>query len=456
MQSEKTIAALAYYDHHFDDLFEEFLAFLRIPSVSTSPERAADIQLASQFLVNKFTSIGFNHAKAYPTGLHPIVYADLVTNPQKPTVLIYGHYDVQPPDPITQWVTPPFEPQIRGDYLFARGASDMKGQIWSFISALQSILATGDLPVNIKMMIEGEEEIGSPSLDQFLEEHRELLKSDLVLNLDAGMLAPDKPTMIISLRGLAYFEIRLFGPDADLHSGVFGGAILNPANVLCHVIAGMHDAEGRVTLPGFYDQVRTVSTADRADLAQLEMNDDFYKTLSGVNALGGEQGFTAVERVGIRPSLDVNGLIAGFTGSGAKTIIPASATAKLSTRLVADQDPHRIHDGLLAYLEENVPDGIRWECDYMSGAPAYVSDDAAPGIDLFKAALRQTWGVEPLKKREGGSIPVATAMKNILGIDSIVSGFGLPDDRIHSPNEHLHLPTHKKGVAALITYFLSF
>jgi acetylornithine deacetylase/succinyl-diaminopimelate desuccinylase-like protein len=448
--------AHGYYQEHNNDLHQEFLELVKIPSVSTSEEHRSDMKSAADFLVEKLKSIGFQNVKAYDTPRHPIVYADYLENENKPTVLVYGHYDVQPPDPVEQWETPPFEPTARGDYLYARGASDMKGQVWASISALESILKTGDLPVNIKFMIEGEEEIGSPSLDPFLETHKDLLSCDLVLNADGGMLAPDKPTITYALRGMAYFELRIYGPSADLHSGIFGGVVANPANVLSKLIAGMHDDQGRVTLPGFYDKVRDLSAQEREELSRIGMDEAFFKQIAGVPALNGEAGFAPVERVGARPTLDVNGLYSGYIEPGAKTIIPAYAMAKISTRLVPDQDPAEVHEAMKAYLESNAPDTVRWELDYMSGAPAYINEEEVPGLDLFIQALKDTWQVEPLKKREGGSIPVATSMKNILGVDSIITGFGLPDDQIHSPNERLHLPTHKKGVEALIRFFLSF
>lgn len=456
MTEENIQSALTYYKDHYNNLFDEFLTFLRIPSVSTADAHKDDIKKAAQFLVHKLKELGFEEVEAHETSRHPIIFGQYMVDPQKPTILLYGHYDVQPPDPIEQWKTAPFNPEIREDYLYARGASDMKGQIWATISALQSILATGDLPVNIKFIIEGEEEIGSPNLASFMESHRDLLKCDLVLNPDAGMLAPDKPTIIYGLRGLAYFEVRLFGPTADLHSGLFGGVVGNPANILCDLIAGMHDKKGRVALPGFYDKVRDITSNEREGLSKLCMDEDFFKKITGVPALQGENEYSPVERVGARPTLDVNGFYAGFIEKGAKTIIPAYAMAKISTRLVPDQDPLDVRDSLKAYLEANAPDSVRWELEYMSGAPAYINEDQAPGVKEFSQALETTWGVKPLRKREGGSIPVATEMKDILGVDSIITGFGLPDDQIHSPNERVHLPTHKKGVEALIRFFQSF
>ena len=448
--------SIQYFQENADELFQQFLQFLKIPSISTAPEHEEDIRNAANFLVNKMTSLGFENVKAFPTSRHPIVFGEYIPAPEKPTLLIYGHYDVQPPDPLGEWESAPFEPNIREDYLYARGASDMKGQIWALVSALESILKTGELPLNVKFLFEGEEEIGSPSLDFFLESNQSLLACDFVLNTDADMVTPDKPTIVYALRGLAYFELRIYGPSADLHSGLFGGVVDNPANVLSKLIAKMHDDSGRVTLPGFYDKVRELTEQERETPANLGMDEEFYQKISGVPAIRGEKGFRPVEHAGARPTLDVNGLYAGYIDKGAKTIIPAYAMAKISTRLVPDQDPQEVHESLKTFLEKNLPDTVTWELEFMSGAPAYINEEDVTGLMQFKKALKKTWGIEPLLKREGGSIPVATAMKEKLGVDSIITGFGLPDDQIHSPNERLHLPTHRKGVEALIRFFLDF
>lgn len=452
-EHQKITEAINYYRENYQNLHQEFLSLLRIPSVSTSEEHQEDIQKAADFLVKKLSILGFDKASQHPTPKHPIVYGEYIVDSNMPTVLIYGHYDVQPPDPLNDWHTPPFEPAERGEYLFARGASDMKGQIWATISALEAIITAGQPGMNIKLLFEGEEEIGSPSLDAFLEANKILLKSDFVLNPDAGMIAPDKPTIIYGLRGLAYFELSIFGPKADLHSGIFGGVVANPANVLCKLIAGMHDENGKVTLPGFYDHVRDLSENEREELSRIGLDDDFYKEMTGVPALTGEMAYIPVERAGARPTLDVNGLYAGYIKKGAKTIIPAYALAKISTRLVPDQDPISVHESMRVYLEKNAPQTVTWELEYMSGSPAYINGSDTPGLELFVDALKETWYVEPLMKREGGSIPVATSMKEILGVDSIITGFGLPGDQIHSPNERLHIPTHRKGVEALIRFF---
>lgn len=456
MTEESVQKAINYYRSNDQELFQEFLQFLKIPSISTAQENQKDIQRAADFLVKKMTALGFENVKSMPTARHPIVFGEYTANPEKPTVLLYGHYDVQPPDPLAEWDTAPFEPHIRNNYLYARGASDMKGQIWALVAALESVLKTSDLPINVKFLFEGEEEIGSPSLDSFLKNHAALLSCDFVLNTDAGMIAPDKPTIVYALRGLAYFELQIHGPKADLHSGLFGGVVDNPANVLCRVIAKMHDGTGRVTLPGFYDKVRELSQEERKALSRLDLDETFYENICGAPACGGESGFTPVERAGARPTLDVNGLYAGFIEKGAKTIIPSYAMAKISTRLVPDQDPNEVHESLKTFLENNLPNTVTWELEFMSGAPAYINEDKVLGMMQFKAALKKTWGIDPLQKREGGSIPVATAMKDILGVDSIITGFGLPDDQIHSPNERLHLPTHKKGIEALIRFFQKF
>jgi acetylornithine deacetylase/succinyl-diaminopimelate desuccinylase-like protein len=452
----KVKLACSYYQSNQGDLFEEFIQFLRIPSISTVEVHKQDIQEAADYLVNKLKQIGLTQVQAIPTPRHPIVYGEYIVDSQKPTLLLYGHYDVQPPDPLDKWETAPFEPRLNGQYVYARGASDMKGQVWALISALEAILSTSEVSVNVKILIEGEEEIGSPSLESFLVDNKQRLACDVVLNTDGGMLAPDNPTIIYALRGMAYFELRIDAPKADLHSGIFGGVVANPANILANILAGMQSDDGHVELPGFYDNVRQISPDEKAELLKTGMDEAFYLETTGVPMLWGENEFSPVERVGARPTLDVNGLYSGYINEGAKTIIPAYAMAKFSTRLVPDQNPEDIHKSVRTYLTKHVPETVRWKLKYLSGSPAYIIEDDVPGVDLYINALRETWGKEPLRKREGGSIPVAMAMKKILGVDSIISGFGLPGDQIHSPNERMHLPTHQKGVQALIRFFLGF
>ncbi|MFN3929953.1 MAG: M20/M25/M40 family metallo-hydrolase, partial [Thermoflexus sp.] len=337
--SDPRLQALEYVRRNRDRFLEELKDFLRIPSVSTDPAHQRDVQRAAEWVADRLRRAGAGRVEIFPTGGHPVVYAEAPANrPEAPVVLVYGHYDVQPPDPLDQWESGPFDPTVRGDNLYARGASDMKGQVLASIAAFEAVARSGPPPVHVKFLIEGEEEVGSPHLPDFIERNRELLQCSVSLNPDAGMIAPDRPTITYGLRGLAYFELRVYGPAHDLHSGLYGGVVHNPAQALCELIAGMHDAEGRVTLPGFYDRVRPLTEEERAELARLPMDERFYLELTGAPALWGEAGYTPIERIGARPTLEVNGLLAGFTGPGAKTVLPAYAMAKISMRLVPDQD----------------------------------------------------------------------------------------------------------------------
>ena len=449
-----TTEAIKYFDKNYEKVLSELIDFIAIPSVSTDPDRKDDVLKAAKFIANKLSNIGMENVQIFPTLRHPIIYADhLHAGSTQPTVLIYGHYDVQPEDPIELWNTPPFEPTIVGDTLIARGASDMKGQIFACAAAIQSIKQTGELPINIKFILEGEEEIGSPNLVSFLKEHKDLLRSDFALNTDAGMPRKDLPSITYGLRGLAYFEVRVFGPDHDLHSGSYGGVVHNPAQVLAELISKMHDTEGKVTLPGFYDHVLALSEEERAALSRYMVNDEEYCLQTGAPALWGEKGFLPMERIGNRPTLEVNGFLSGFIGSGSKTIIPAKAMAKISTRLVPNQKPELIYEQLVSFMRTHAPDTVRWEVDQLSTGSPSISDINMPASKALHKAFIETWEVEPAYKREGGSVPVVADMQQILGIDSVLTGFGLPDDRIHSPNEKLDLPTWHKGIHALIRFF---
>lgn len=448
--------ALEYSRQNRSQFVEKLSDFLSIPSISTSPDNKKDIQKAAEWISDYLIRIGFNGVKIMPTKGHPVVYGEyLHAGEEYPTVLIYGHYDVQPPDPLELWHSSPFEPWVDHDQLFARGASDMKGQVMASIFALESLLHDGKLPVNVKFIIEGEEEIGSPNLADFLRENKKVFSSTVALNPDAGMISPEIPTVVYALRGLAYFELRVYGPDHDLHSGVFGGAIHNPAVALCEILAGMHDKEGKITLPGFYDNVKSLSDQEKKEIARLPLTDEYYLNQTGSPAVWGESGFTTAERVGARPTLDINGLYSGFTGKGSKTIIPAWAMAKISMRLVPNQDPNEVHQQLLSYLENAAPKSIRWELIKMSGGPACSTDPSIPASQALLKALETVWGTKPILKREGGSVPVVGDMHEILGIETVLTGFGLPEDNIHSPNEHLHLPTWYKGIDALIHFFVN-
>ncbi len=446
-------AAIQYAHENRQRFYDELKSFCAIPSISTAPEARPAMQQAAEWLARQLQTIGMEHVQVMPTRGHPVVYGDWLHAPGKPTVLIYGHYDVQPADPLELWESPAFEPQQRGDYLFARGVTDMKGQVQATLKAVEAVISNGKLPINVKFMLEGEEEIGSPSLDSYMEENKALLACDLALNPDSGILSADIPTITYALRGLAYFELRVTGPDHDLHSGVFGGSVLNPAQALCELIAGMHDAQGRVTLPGFYDKVRPLSDEERQELARLPISDQITLAQTGAPALYGEAGYTTIERTGARPTLEVNGLLSGFTGEGSKTVLPSKAMAKISMRLTPDQEPNEVHEQLLAYLKAKAPAGIRYELIQMAGSVASISDRRSKGVQAYSKAMELVWGRPPVFKREGGSVPVVTQFQKILGVESVNTGFAMPGDNMHSPNEMLHLPTLWRGVDAFIHFF---
>jgi len=430
---------------------------VRIPSISTSIENQQGIRSAALFVEKLLNSIGILDTKILETAGHPVVFGQFKTNKlNAPTVLVYGHYDVQPADPLDLWDTPPFVPSQRNDYLYGRGASDMKGQIIAALSAVDAIIKSGNVPVNLKFIYEGEEEIGSPNLPAFLEKYADLLQSDVVLNPDSGMIAPNIPTIVYGLRGLAYFELRITGPDHDLHSGLFGGIVHNPAQVLADLISGMHDKDGVIKLVGFYDDVKELSEAERKELLRLPVSDGDLLAQTGVKQLWGEKNYTSNERTGARPTLDVNGMLSGFTGEGSKTVIPSWAMAKISMRLVPNQDPEKVHKQLIQYIEKNVPPTVSWDLKKHAGGKAFIANTDHPGVIALSEALETIWHVKPVFKLEGGSIPIVGEMKKSIGIDSVLTGFGLPNDNIHSPNERLHLPTWEKGILALIHFFYNY
>lgn len=432
----------------------ELKGFHSIPSISTLPEHQSDMARGAEWVRDQMIEMGMRQVQIVPTARHSVVYGEWLGAPNQPTVLIYGHYDVQPVDPLDEWVSPPFEATARGDNIYGRGASDMKGKVHALLKALEAWLKTaGSLPVNVKVLVEGEEEIGSPSLEAFIAGHKELLKCDLALNGDTMILSPEQPSLVYGLRGLAYFELWIYGPKQDLHSGLFGGSVHNPAQVLCELIAGMHDSRGRVTLQGFYDRVRVLSKEERAELADLPHSDQEWQRVAGVSELAGEEGFTTVERVGARPTLEVNGLLSGFTGEGAKTVLPAKAMAKLSIRLVPRQDPDEVEGQLRQYLVQRAPVSVKWELKKFQSGPAVMVNRDTPAVRAAVAALERTFGVKPVFQLEGGSVPVVSMMQDQLGVESVLMGFGLPDDNLHSPNEKMHLPTYYRGIEAYIRFF---
>ncbi|HEY2979888.1 MAG TPA: dipeptidase [Anaerolineales bacterium] len=447
-------SAVEYAHKHYDRFIEELKAIVAIPSISTGTDHVADVKRAAEWMADHLRAVKMENVQVMPTRGHPVVYGDwLKAGKNKPIILIYGHYDVQPVDPIDLWESSPFEAMLRGDHLFGRGTSDMKGQVVASIKAIESIVQTSGLPVNVKWLIEGEEEVGSENLDEFIKAHKELLACDFCLNPDAGMIAADQPTITYGLRGLMYSEVRVYGPDRDLHSGLFGGTVHNPAQALIELIAGMHDAQGRVTLPGFYDKVRPLSKEEHADFARLPMTEQFYLDQTKVPALWGEPDYLPVERVGARPTLEVNGFLSGFTGQGSKTVLPAWAMAKISCRLVPDQVPEEVYEQLKKYMEVHAPKTIRWEVTSLHNSGVAITDRNNAAVKAMSSALETVWGKRPLFKREGGSIGVVVQLQNNIGAESVLTGFGLPEDNVHSPNEKLHLPTWKKGLDALIHFF---
>jgi len=449
--------ALEFTHSNSERYLKELKEFLAIPSISTLDEKKPDIQRAAEWVAAELRSMNMDKVQIMPTRGHPVVYAEwLGAGKSAPTVMIYGHYDVQPVDPLELWKSDPFDAVVGGDYLFARGSSDMKGQVVASLKAVEAIVRTTGLPVNIKWLVEGEEEIGSLNLGEFIKDHKELLACDFCLNPDAGMMGADKPTITTGLRGLAYFELKVYGPNKDLHSGLFGGAVHNPAQALVELVAGMHDKNGKITLPGFYDNVRKLSKQERADFKRLPASNKELLEQTGVPALWGEPQFTPTERISARPTLEVNGLLSGFTGQGSKTVLPAWAMAKISCRLVPDQTPEEIHKKLRAYLKKNAPKTIKWELTNLHNAGAALVEQDSAGIKALAAALQTVWGKRPYFRREGGSIGAVVLLQKYIGADSLLTGFGLPDDDAHSPNERLHLPTWYKGINAFVHFFYNF
>lgn len=449
-------AAIQYAHDNADRFLDELKEFSTIPSISTDEAAKPDILRAAEWVANHMRSLGIDNVQILPTGGHPVVYGEFIHAGNKaPVSLVYGHYDVQPVDPLNLWVSPPFTPDVREEYIYARGITDMKGQMLVALDAFESINKTSHLPINFKFLFEGEEEIGSPNLVSFLNTHKDLLCCDFAINPDTGALTPDIPCITYALRGLAYMEIRIDGPDHDLHSGGFGGAVLNPAQALCELIAGLHDASGRVTLPGFYDKVLIIEPEERAQLAKLPIGDQFYLKASGSPELYGEAGFTTVERLGVRPTLEVNGMLSGFTGEGAKTVLPAYAIAKISTRLVPNQHPDDVYAQMRTYLETHAPSAIRWSLTPMHGGPPSISDLNSVYVQALSNALETVWHKRPVFKREGGSVPVVLDFQEILGVETVNTGFSMVDDNAHSPNEKLHLPTWYRGIDSFIHFYFN-
>jgi acetylornithine deacetylase/succinyl-diaminopimelate desuccinylase-like protein len=450
--------ALDYARANADRFVDQLKDWLRIPSVSTDPEYRTEVRRAADWLADDFRRVGMQQVEIMDTGSsekpgHPVVYAEHVSDPAKPTVLVYGHYDVQPPDPLDLWESPPFEPVEQDGHLVARGSSDDKGQAFMHVKAAEAYLKGGEaLPVNLKFLIEGEEESGSVNLEPFIDKHKDLLKADVVLISDTGLFAPGVPSITYGLRGLAYVEVTLEGPGRDLHSGMYGGAVHNPISALCEIIAGLHDADHRVTVEGFYDNVRPLTEEERATFAALPFDEAGWLSDAGIKKPRTEQGYTTLEGITARPTIELNGIWGGYTGQGAKTVLPAKASAKVSCRLVPDQTPAEITEKLRRHFERHTPDTMTLEFKDLHGGHGDIVDTSAPAMQAAKQAMAGVFGREPYFTREGGSIPVVAGFKRLLGLDTVLMGFGLDSDAIHSPNEKFGLDRFHQGIEAGIRF----
>ncbi|MCU0227115.1 MAG: dipeptidase [Bryobacterales bacterium] len=448
-------ASAAFVETHQPRLLEELLAFLRIPSISTLPEHAGDVRAAATFVADALRAAGMQNVEIIETAHHPLVYADWMHAPGKPTVLCYGHYDVQPPDPMELWQSPPFAPEIRDGNLYARGSADDKGQMYTHIKAIEAIMATaGTLPVNVKFLVEGEEEIGGKSVAAFVAANPEKLKADVALVSDTSMYAPGLPTLCVGLRGLVYTEVKVKGAARDLHSGIYGGAAPNPIFALIELLSQAKDAGGHIQIPGFYDDVDEPTAVELESWSSLPFNEaEFLAHEVGSTALTGESDRTVLERMWSRPTLEVHGIAGGFTGAGAKTVIPAEATAKVSFRLVPHQDPAKVAAAFDDFLQQRCPAGVTVELRVLSGSPAVVVNPDHPAIRVAANAFAESFGRQTVFDRSGGSIPIVGDFANHLGIPTVLMGFGLPDDGLHSPNEKFAVENYYKGIQT-VAHFL--
>jgi acetylornithine deacetylase/succinyl-diaminopimelate desuccinylase-like protein len=443
-----------YIEDHKDAHLKELCELLRIPSVSTKTERKPDIERAANWVAEKLRKVGMSKVEVIPTKGHPLVYGESLGAPGKPTVLFYGHYDVQPAEPLELWTTPAFEPTVRDGNLFGRGTADDKGQVHIHLAALESIFAAeGKLPINIKVLIEGEEEVGSANLWDFVQNNKARLQADALIVSDTSMLAPGVPSVTYGLRGLVYYEVEITGPAQDLHSGVFGGAAPNPLTILCELFAKMHDKNFRVTVPGFYDDVAKLSAAERKSLAKLPFKPkDFLKTV-GSPELAGEKGFTVAEQVWCRPTLELNGIWGGYMGEGSKTVIPSQAHAKLSCRLVPNQSPDKITKQIEKYIRKLLPKTVTFKFTVHSTGKPWVAPFTHPFFEVAHKALEKGFGKRAVFIREGGSIPFVTQMHDTFKVPCVLIGFGLPDENAHAPDEHLSLENYFGGIRAMAHFY---
>ena len=449
-------ATQAYIETNKDRFLQELLDLLRIPSVSADPKYSADVARTAEAVKQRLLEAGADRAELVPTQGHPIVYGEKIIDPQLPTILVYGHYDVQPADPLNLWTSPPFEPVVKDGKIFARGACDDKGQVYMHIKAFEAMVKTNNLPANVKFMIEGEEEVGSSHLGQFLRDNKEKLKGDIILISDTSILSNDQPSIDVGLRGLSYLEVEVTGPNRDLHSGVYGGAVGNPINVLCALIASLKDADNKITIPGFYDGIIELSQEERAELAKAPFDLEDYKKDLDIADVEGEKGYSTIERTGIRPTLDVNGIWGGYTGEGAKTVLPSKAFAKISMRLVPGQNSARISRLFEAHFVKIAPKSVKVKVTPHHGGEPVVTPTNSIAYKAASLALEKTFGKKPIPTRGGGSIPIVALFEEVLGLKSVLMGFGLDTDAIHSPNEHYGLFNFYKGIETIPHFFYNY
>lgn len=445
-----------YIEQNKPRFLEELFELLRIPSISSIEDHKPDMIRCAEKWKEFILLAGADKCDIMPSAGNPVVYAEKIIDPNKPTVLVYAHYDVMPVDPVELWHTSPFEPVIKDGKIMGRGADDDKGQSFMHAKAFEYMVKTNQLPCNVKFMIEGEEEIGSPSLYDFCKQHKELLKADVILVSDTGMIAPDVPSITTGLRGLSYWEVKVTGSNRDLHSGLYGGAVANPINILCEMIASMIDENRHITLPNFYDDVLVVSDYERGLMGKAPFSLDAYKKELDIKEVCGEKGYTTNERTGIRPAFDVCGIWGGYTGEGAKTVIPSTAHAKISTRLVPDQDYHKIGEQFKKHFISIAPDCVKVEVEFLHGGDSYVSPIDMPAYKAAEKAFEATYGKKPIPTRSGGSIPIIAGFEKILGTKSILMGFGLGSDAIHSPNENYPLEQFYKGIETIPHFYKYF
>lgn len=439
-----------------EKFLKELFELLRIPSVSAKTEHKSDIKSCAEKVAYFLKQAQLDHVKVYSTNGHPVVFGEKIIDKKLPTVLVYGHYDVQPVEPIELWKTNPFEPTIIDGKIFARGSADDKGQFFMHIKALETLLNTQSLPCNVKIIIEGEEEVGSPNLEKFVKENKDLLACDVILISDSAMISMKAPSIDVGVRGLSYIEVEVTGPNRDLHSGTYGGAVANPITILCQMIASLHDKNNHITIPHFYDDVATISKKERAEMAKAPYNETAYKKELGIKEVWGEKGFTTNERTGIRPTLELNGIWGGYMGEGSKTVLPSKAYAKISCRLVPNQNNDKISKLLINHLTKIAPPQVKVKCSVHHGGNPYVTPIESIAYKAAEKAIQTTFGKKPVPVRGGGSIPISALFENVLKAKIVFMGFGLNNDNLHSPNEKYDLENFYKGIETIPYFYTHF